>query len=276
MLRVDTALRFALTTFLSAVLLTPVVQAQENETISADRPGFRTSATTLSTGTFQAELGYELGSAEHAFIDENLWTHNIGLLLLRYGVTDAVEVRANVGSFGLREQFTGVSIPSLTPDTEYESGYNGAAVEVKAQAVETSSATVGFYSSTTVPLESGPFDSPDDRARQTVLALVDGAVAQNVTLSVNVGPSFYWSSGEQNDRFFSALFIPTLSFSINDETSGYLGYAGTYTEALNQNFVETGFTYLLNDDTQIDINGGVQVDDYQNAYFLGLGLARRF
>ena len=245
----------------------PAAHAQmADDPLSADRPGFGTGATTMASGTAQSELGYQFTSAAQS-------NHSFGQLLLRYGVTDRFEVRANIGSYGLQEQSAGL----VGSDTEFEGGYNGAAIEAKAQISQTETTTASLFSATTVPLGSGPFASSDDRARQTLALLLDGALGQTITLSVNAGANFYWSSGVQDDRFVTGLFIPTLSFVVNDETSAYVGYSGEYTEFDNTNYVEGGLTYLLNNDTQLDVNTGLRLDDTpETEFFLGLGLAHRF
>ena len=268
--------RVAFAVAMLALLVAPAAQAQ----ISSDRPGFSNSAATVSQGTFQAELGYDL--TQNTTGPETFSTHSLGLLLLRYGVTDGVELRANVGSIGFVEQ------PDFSNagETELESGYLGTgldgltagpSLEVKGRFFQSETVTLSGFSQTSFPsLMSGPFETPDDRARQTLALLVDGALGENLSLTVNGGASFFWSGGDQDDRTFAALFIPTLNFSINEQVGAYVGYFGQYWEFPNTNFVEGGFTYLLSDDTQIDINGGYRIDDNADGYFLGLGLSQRF
>jgi hypothetical protein len=56
----------------------------------------------------------------------------------------------------------------------------------------------------------------------------------------------------------------------------YVGYVGFYSTGLNTNYVEAGVTLLSGPNTQLDVNTGLQVDEYQDAFFVGLGLAHRF
>lgn len=260
------------------MMAVPSAQAQmDDEPMTSDRPGLSNAAATVQAGTFQAELGYDL--TQNTTFDETLSTHSVGLLLFRYGVTDAIELRANVGSVGFAE------VAGLT-DTELESGYVGTGLDgraagptfgAKARFLQSETLTVSGFSQTSVPmLMSGPFETADDRSRQTLALLVDGALGEGITLTVNGGTSFYWSGGDQEDRLFSAIFIPTLNFSINDMTGAYVGYFGEYNEFANTNFVEGGFTYLVGENTQVDINGGYRIDDNQDGYFIGLGLSQRF
>ncbi len=257
-----------------ALLVAPAAQAQ----IASDRPGFSNSAATVSQGTFQTELGYNLG--QNTTGPETFSTHSLGLLLLRYGVTDGVELRANVGSIGFTEQL------SNPGETELESGYFGSALdgfatgpslEVKARLFQSETLTLSGFSQTSFPsVMSGPFETNDDRARQALALLVDGALGENLSLTVNGGASFFWSAGPQEDRTPSLFFIPTLNISVNEQVGAYVGYFGQYWEFPNTNFVEGGFTYLLSDNTQIDLNGGYRIDDNADGYFLGLGLSQRF
>lgn len=275
---------FRIASVLAAVALMALpAQAQmEEDPITSDRPGFSNAAATVSQGTLQAELGYDFTSAEsESFSDESVATHSVGLLLLRYGVTDAIELRANVGSAGFAETLSAVD-GALDTESEFESGYNGASAEIKARLFQNTTTTVSAFSATTLPLATGPFEQTndaggtDERARQTLALLLDGSLGQNITLTLNGGASFFWDSGVQEDRATSGIFIPTLSFSINDQAGAYVGYFGEYTKSINVNFVEGGFTYLVSNDTQVDINGGFRVDDNRDGFFVGLGLSQRF
>lgn len=269
----------ALSLLLMVMAAVPSAQAQmmDDEPLTSDRPGLSNGAATVNSGTFQTELGYEL--FQNTTGEETLTTHSIGQILARYGATDAIELRANIGSVGFAETFA-------ETDTELESGYVstglsdraiGPSIGVKARLFQTEMLTVSGFTDTSVPsVMTGPFETVDERSRQTFALFADGAISENITLTVNGGTSFYWSSGEQDDRAFSALFIPTLNFSINDEAGAYVGYLGEYDEFANRNFVEGGFTYLLSGDTQLDINGGYRIDDNADGYFLGLGVSQRF
>jgi hypothetical protein len=115
---------------------------------------------------------------------------------------------------------------------------------------------------------------------------LNAALGSNLSLTVNAGANFFWSEGEEaflSDRKVEYVFIPTLNIGITETTSAYVGYAGFYSDdsqpfdAANANFVETGVTFLATPDTQIDLNGGLRVDDnVDSEFFLGVGLSQRF
>jgi len=224
--------------------------------ISADRPGFGDGATTLDASTVQAGLGY-------AFNGNGRNSHELGQLLLRYGLTGRVEVRGGVGSYVLNE-------------APLDDGYAGTSVGTKVRLLRRELWTLSGVATLGLPTGTGGFDSPDDRARQELKLAFDGALGDDITLSVNGGTRFFYAAGTQDDRAVEWLFIPTLSFSLTERTGAYVGYAGFYDDGPNANWVEGGVTYLYNTDTQLDINTGLRVDDNGDDFFLGIGVARRF
>ncbi len=254
----ECSLRFrsALVSFGLALFLAGTLSVPSYAQIAADRPGFGNAAATVGGGTFQTELGY-------AFNGNGINSHELGQLLLRFGVTEAIELRGGVNSYVVNE-------------SPVNDGYNGTDIGTKVRFVQTPTSTLSGVATLRLPTQTGAFDTPDDRARQQVALAFDGALGETITLSVNAGTTFLWSSGEQEDRFFTALFIPTLSFAVSEQTGAYVGYAGEYTKTFNANFVEGGLTYLTGSDTQLDVNTGLRIDDNGDAFFLGLGLAHRF
>ncbi len=247
------------------------VQAQ----ISSDRPGLGDGATVIAPGTFQAELGYQLGQASLADID--VTTHSIGQLFLRYGVTDYLEVRGGVGSIGVASSDAFAENLTGYVGAGQGSGNFGTTLGAKLRLLDAETATLSGLASVSAPTLSGDFETSDDRARQEVKFILDAALGSNLSLTVNGGSTFFWSSGFQDDRAVEWLFIPTLNIPINEKVGTYVGYGGFYTDGENTNFVEAGLTLLATPDTQLDVNGGFRVDDnVDSQFFLGVGLAQRF
>lgn len=243
-------------TILLALLLSAALPAPSSAQIAADRPGFGDGTTTVAPRTFQAGIGY-------AFNGNGLNSHELGQLFLRYGISDRIEVRGGVGSY-------------VVVESPFDNGYDGTSLGTKVRLAQTDLWALSGVASLGLPTESGFFDTRDDRARQNVKLAFDGALGEDITLSVNGGTSFFYSAGVQDDRAVEWLFIPTLSFSVTETTGAYVGYAGFYDDGPNANWVEGGLTYLYDADTQLDVNTGLRVDDNGDDFFLGLGVARRF
>lgn len=220
--------------------------------IAADRPGFGDGTATVAPGTFQAGLGY-------AFNGNGINSQELGQLFLRYGVTDALELRGAVGSYVINE-------------SPVDDGYAGTGVGAKLRLFQNETSALSGVATLGLPTGTGAFDTPDDRARQTLKLAFDGALGEGLTLSVNGGASFFYT----DDSAVEWLFIPTLSFGLTDDVGAYVGYAGFYDDGPNANWVEGGLTLLTSPDTQLDVNTGLRVDDNGDDFFVGLGVAHRF
>lgn len=251
----DSLWRVLLTTALIAAVglgLSAPAHAQ----ISADRPGFGDGTATVGAGTFQAGLGY-------AFNGNGVNSHELGQLFLRYGIVDGVELRGGVNSY-------------VVVESPFDNGYSGSSLGTKVRLAQEELWSLSGVATLGLPTGTGFFDTNDNRARQEVKLAFDGALGESITVSVNGGASFFYSSGVQDDRAVEWLFIPTLSFGLTDNTGAYVGYAGFYDDGPNANWVEGGLTYLYDADTQLDVNTGLRIDGNGDDFFLGLGVARRF
>lgn len=224
--------------------------------ITADRPGFGVAAPTVAEGTFQAGVGY-------AYNGNGITSQELGQLLLRYGVSNTLELRGGINSFVVFE-------------SPIDNGYVGTSVGAKVRLVENETSTLSGLASVALPTGTGPFDTADDRARQELRLAFDGMLGEGLTVSINGGTRFFYSAGVQDDRFVEWLFIPTLSFDVTESAAAYVGYAGFYTDVANQNWVEGGLTIQSNPNTQFDVNTGLRIDDNADAFFLGVGVAHRF
>lgn len=241
--------RAGILAILLIVLLLRPSPAVGQASITADRPGFGDGASPVATETVQIELGAAGANNDFGTNAE------LGQLLLRYGVTDFLELRGGVGSVAFD-----------APDTEY----TGTSVGGKLRVLQSSLSTLSVVSTWSLPTGTGVFDT--DNVAQTLTLAYDGVLGEGLGLSVNAGASLPYAE----DADLSYRFIPTLSVDLTDRVGGYVGYAGFYSDGPNANFVEAGVTLLSGLDTQLDVNTGLQLDENRDAFFLGLGLAHRF
>lgn len=237
--------------------------------ISTDRPGFGDGSATVSSQTVQVELGY-------SFTGNGANNHELGQLLLRYGVTPAVELRGGIGSVVLTDNQRPAPVLATTPEPVVELGYTGTSAGVKGRLFHNNATTVSGLATLRLPTEAGHLGSADDRARQELKLAIDRAVGNRLALSVNAGTRFFYAAGIQNDRAVEWLLFPSLSASLTESVEAYVGYAGFYSDGLNANWGEGGLTLLQSADTQFDVNTGLRLDDRSDAFFLGLGIAHRF
>lgn len=240
----------AATGLLLAALVTFIAPDAAHGQLTPDRPGFSDGSSVVSPRTFQAEMGYALSANGGT-------AHELGQLLLRYGLNDAVELRGNINSLVFEDG---------------SDGYSGTGVGAKVRLWRSTLAQLSAVATTSLPTGTGSFDTADDRARQTLRLAFDGALGSGLSMTVNGGISFYYT----DDAGTQWLFIPTLNTSLNAQTGLYVGYAGFYAESFDGHWVEGGLTYLVSPNTQLDVNGGLRLNEDANLVTLGLGLAHRF
>jgi hypothetical protein len=231
-----------------------------------DRPDFTEASSTVGLGVAQLEIGYT-----YTFDDDgpgSTKAHSYPEPLLRYGVVrDWLELR--VGWNYADEDLPG-------PDASgSEDLYLGFKIGLTPQAG--CLPEMALIPQMTVP--TGDSDFTADR----------------------VLPGLNWIYGWELNDFLSTAGSTQFNSSIDDGTSAtYTEWAQSwvfgytlcdqlvaYTEwfglfphgadtARPENYFNGGFGFLLNNNAQWDIRGGVGLDDAADDYFIGTGLALRF
>ena len=100
-----------------------------------------------------------------------------------------------------------------------------------------------------------------------VNALADFVTGEKTAVSVNVG---------LDDELVTSLIV-TPALSLSDRAGAYAGYAGMFDGFVNgasSHLAEAGITYLAGSDTQLDLNGGVDLNG--DGWFVGVGVATRW
>lgn len=248
------AWRLAAALLICALIAPSSALAQSS--IAADRPGLGIGSATMSVRDAQVELGYSYAE------EDGRRLHNLGELLLRYGVTSSFELRGGIGSYGIV-----VSPPGT------EGGYKGPNLGTKVRLHDGPLSTMSAAAILNLPVQTRGFDRNDDRLRQTLVLTFEGALGSNLSLLANAGPSFFYSG---DDTATEALFTSTLNMNLGGNWGSYVGYGGFFRAGANTNLVEGGLIYLASLNTQLDLNAGLEVDTNGGDFFVGLGLAHRF
>ena len=67
------------------------------------------------------------------------------------------------------------------------------------------------------------------------------------------------------------------SFSLSDHLGSYVEYFGVHSDSADSTHsLGGGFTYLINNDLQLDINGGIGLNNAADDYFAGAGVSWRY
>lgn len=244
---------------LSALLLLTIgAPSSLHAQIQTDRPGFGDGTATVDARTLQVSAGYAYNSNRASLLGATYNSHELGQLLLRYGVIDGVEIRGGANSFVFTE-------------SPLENGYNGTSLGTKIRLFETQTMSVSGLASVGFPTGTGFFGF-EDRFHQEIKVAADGALGESLTLTANAGARFFYDNKEE----LQWLFFPTVSYDVTESIGAYVGYAGFYTEDTTVNWVEGGATLLFDQNTQLDASVGVDIDSDRQPFFIGVGAARRF
>jgi len=240
-----------------------------SEPLVTDRPDFTEASVTVGKGVAQLEFGYTFIYDSEAGVSTR--TQSFGEPLLRYGIlADWLEFR----------------IAAFPVDQRTRTG-----------AVSNSTAgTADLYTGFKIALTPQEGFLPE----MAIIPQANLPTGSRAFTSNNIEPGLNWIYGwEINDfistagstqgnrridangsAFFEVAQSWTIAYSLTDELGAYTEWFAIIPNGANsartQHTFNGGFTYLLSDDVQFDIRGGVGLNSAAPDYFLGTGLSIRF
>ena len=245
------------TTTLLATALVVLASAAAAADLVGDRPDFTESALAVAPGSLQLEAGGTLTTSDAVDARE------VGEVLLRYGLRDGTELRVVLPSF----------VDLDAPDAPDRSGATNGALGLKHEVQQGDGARPQVAVVGHVALPVGAEDvGAGDTAVDLVLA-AEWALHPRVGFGLNVGGEVVFAADTESRQWFSGAFgigvtdrlgLFVEGFSFTDELEAFTSY------------LDTGLTYLLHDDLQIDVRVGQGLDDVDDETFYGAGLVARF
>jgi len=216
--------------------------AQNN--VSADRPGAGYGTFTVPTSTFYLESG---ASISGDFSD-------VGQMFLRTGITENFEAQLGIGSLLFYENVDKprVAVQSLA----FKYGLGSFADE---------KLNLSLFSRTNLPFFNDDYEYYLTRFN----LLADYTINDTWGVNSNFGYGDF-VDGLDNGSF---NFNITPSFSVNEKTAGYFGYAVTFDKNFSSDLIEAGMVHFLNSSLQLDA-GFIYADG--DDLFLTFGIAKRF
>ena len=237
-------------TLLILFLMTGSTWAQES--ISSDRPGIGSGSRVIDAGIIQIE-----GGASFADSDPSDQV-SFGQVLLRYGLA-LFEVQAVVNSLVFQ---TGAAD---------DAGFQDFGVGLKTPILQNDETPLSLSLLTTLLFPTGADFLTSDETIPAFTLLADYPLSDQVGLSSNVGYAF--GTGSAND-VFSLTVTPGFALPGDNNLSGYVGYAGFFSDGPDQNFLEGGVAWLVNKNVQADLNSGILLEN--GDFFIGVGIAARW
>lgn len=239
-------------------------QTSEVEPIITDRPDFTESTETVPPGMIQIEGGYTYSRAGQEK------TNSFGELLIRPALGRKTELRIEVPTRSQMRSPTGNA-------SGFEDGSIGFKVMLSQGSGEMGlkKPRVSLIGATSVPIGSRNFR--ERKLQPEAKLLLGWDLSERVALSSNLNYAYLSESG---DRFGEFSGSASLGFGLSDKVGSYLEVFGFFPggDRANSRFINGGFTYLINNDFQLDarLGFGLSNDVQGPDTFFGVGVARRF
>jgi len=227
-----------------------------------DRPDLTESAYIIPTGKFQIETGFIFeGDKEQNVKEENF---SLFTTLFRYGVNDYFELR--LGS-SLNRQKT-------TIDSESENYFGISYVEagMKIEMVEAHGNVpqIAFLTHVIIP-ESGKKEFAPGYLTPSLALAVDHELSDIFSLGYNLGVVWNGINAKTAGKYSAALGI-----GFSEKLGGFIETYGYFPQdEQGINILDLGLTYLIKNNLQIDVSGGIGLSRVAPDYFGNAGMSWR-
>ena len=225
--------------------------AQQEEAIVTERPGFSSSPFVLDPSVFQIESGYLFATDDTG---PGVDVQSLPLLLLRYGVTEDMEVQFGWGGYAWAEV-----------GNDSRNGATDASIAVKWQVADDDAPVpISLYAGLNLPIGAGDFSSDES----------DPAVGA------------FWSYSAGLDWFGTVLVSNLddtalvnnaigINLPIDDKIGSFVEYYGVFGDGGPEHYLNGGFTWLPQRNLQWDTYLGLGLNDRAADISFNLGLSYR-
>ena len=238
--------------------MTGIIYLSYSQDLVTDRPDQTESSSTVPAGILQIESGMVLESiTKDGIKEENII---FPTTLFRYGLLKNVELR-------VLSQYESYSLNAENSDFSYD-GFSDIEVGLKIRLLSSESLNteIAILSHLVVPTGS-EYLTNDDYATINKLA-VSHTITENIGLGYNLGYDHY---GTGNGNF---VYSVAFGLGLTPELGAFIEAYGELEnmESNSANF-DTGITYLVKDNLQLDFSFGTGIEHNMN--FLSLGFSWR-
>ena len=221
------------------------LSAQE---IVTDRPDQTESSTTIPGKSLQIELGFGIGNNNN----ERLFL--LPTALFRYGLTKRIELRYVEQVAGIENQLTSENIFGLT-DMEV-----GAKFQIVKR--ENCNTEIAFISHVTIPTGSAELTTSNFGTVNKIA--VSHGLNKSLDLGYNLGYN-YFGTGNGDLTYTLAIGI-----GLSEKLGMYVETFGAYAELESwTSNLDTGITYLIRDNLQLDVSAGIGLNQKMNYMSVG-------
>lgn len=220
------------------------------QTIVTDRPDQTESSTTIPLKSLQIESGVLFGNYEDGLIKKTL----IPSTLLRYGLTKSIELR-------FVQQFENIK-NDVTSQSDF--GISDLEIGAKIQVLKKKDVNTEIAFLSHLILPTGSKALTNDKLGTVNKLAISHEINEKLGLGYNVGYDYL---GEGSEDFTYSI---ALGVGLGKKFGTYLEIYGEYAEFSDwgTNF-DSGLTYLLKDNFQLDVSFGLGLNHEMHYFSLG-------
>ena len=241
-----------------------------DEPLVGDRPDFTESSVTVGRGVAQLEFGYNYTYDDEA--GDEVWSHSYPEPLLRVGMlAEWLEVRIgwNMGDQSSRQ---GASVVNQTGSEDLYLGCKIAMTPQEGILPETA-----LIPQMTVPTGSSAFGAGE------VLPGVNWIYGWEINDCISIAGSTQGNGAIDDStsrRFLEIAQSAVIGYSLTERIGAYTEWYGFFPysaeTAKPTHYFNGGFTFLVNNNLQLDVRGGVGLNQAADDCFVGTGGIVRF
>ncbi len=246
-----------------------------DEPLVTDRPDFTESTEVIPTAHLQFELGYIFTYDREQ--SERRRDQTFPEILVRIGIAPDFELRIGWEGYSITEELFD------TPDRNGQiisredtlQGSNDLTLGFKHKLFEQKGLLphFGFIGAISVP--SGSYEISSGDVDPTLILIWAYDINDTFAIAGNVGFS---GVTEGIDRFLQSSASISLAMALSNQLGFYVEYFGLYPNSRDTDdahYINGGFTYLINNNFQLDIRLGTGLNELADDLFVGFGFSLR-
>jgi hypothetical protein len=237
--------------------------AVTREPLVSDRPDFTESTVTMKPGEVQLEGGHTFERITSSKVNTT------GELLLRIGIASRTELRIEPGSY------TKITSP-FGDASGREDGALGVKMRLHTTPDEQRSIVPEVALLFASSLPTGTTRFRERRLQPEAKLAMAWSLTDRIDLATNVNVS---RPRDENGRYTELAASASFGFDLMPRIGAYAevyGFAPQLDGVRRTHYANTGFTFSVTPNVQLDLRGGLGLNGDAPDYFVGAGLVRRW
>ncbi len=249
--------------FVMLILVLPLA-AQDSDMVT-DRPDQTESAVTVPKGLFQLETGFLYQYDEIQLLEIEDYVYNTSLL--RYGLFENMELRFGFGY--MAQQYTNKSIDFGNTNRAWSPMNFG----LKTHITQQNGWVPELALLTTLNLNTaGDQVFGEEYTGMNLRLAASHQLNDWLGLGYNAGAE--WNGGQAWPVYFYSV---AAGISLSGQLGCFAEVYGYLPEFSHPDHrMDAGFTFLILDNLQVDLSGGIGLSEISPDYFIGTGLSWKF